>query len=67
MKYAILLLIKIYQITISPDHSIIGRYFYPVGACCFYPTCSDKARASISRYGVFKGMWIGIKQLSKCI
>lgn len=67
MKYVILVIIKIYQITISPDHSVIGRYFYPVGACCFYPTCSENARVNILRYGAFKGMLIGIKQLSKCI
>jgi len=67
MKYSLLFLIRIYQITISPDHSAVGKYFYPFGACCFYPTCSENARLNILQYGALKGMWKGAKQIGKCI
>ena len=67
MKYCLSLLIKIYQITISPDHSVLGKYFYPTGACRFYPPCSENTRASILQHGALKGIWKGTKQIGKCI
>lgn len=38
-----------------------------VGNCCrFYPSCSDYSIAVISRFGVWKGMWLTSKRLLKC-
>jgi len=51
MRYVLIKLIKIYQKLLSP-------MFPP--SCRFYPTCSEYAVESISKYGVFKG---GIKAL----
>ncbi len=57
MKKAALLAIKIYQFVLSP---IFG------GQCRFYPSCSSYTREAISKYGVLKGSFLGIKRLLKC-
>lgn len=56
MKRIALLAIKLYQLTrfISPPR------------CRFYPSCSDYMHQSIERFGLLKGIWNGIKRLSKC-
>ena len=32
----------------------------------FKPTCSEYTKLAILKYGVFKGIFLGIKRLSKC-
>ncbi len=56
MKKFCLLLIKIYQ------------YFSKLTppTCRFTPTCSEYTRQAIEKYGVLKGLWLGIKRISKC-
>lgn len=65
MKSVILFLIKIYQKTISPDHG-----YFPVlwvlGQCRHEPTCSQYTYQSIEKYGILKGIWLGLKQLFNC-
>ncbi len=34
--------------------------------CRFYPTCSEYTKQAIIKYGVIKGLWLGIKRISKC-
>jgi putative membrane protein insertion efficiency factor len=56
MKQIMLFLIKIYQ--------SISKHTPPV--CRFTPTCSEYTRQAIEKYGALKGMWLGIKRISKC-
>ncbi|MFZ5786582.1 MAG: membrane protein insertion efficiency factor YidD [Acidobacteriota bacterium] len=35
-------------------------------ACRFHPTCSEYMREAVGAHGVFRGMWLGIKRLSRC-
>jgi uncharacterized protein len=65
MKRAILCVIKIYQKTLSPDHGF-GRFFSPTAGCRFYPSCSQYAHDAVSRYGIFKGIFLGAKRILKC-
>jgi putative membrane protein insertion efficiency factor len=50
-------LIKVYQWVISP---IIGP------KCRFTPTCSHYALEAFSKYGLFKGMLLSIRRISRC-
>lgn len=52
-----LLLIRIYQLTLSP---FIGQQ------CRFAPTCSHYTAEAILLHGAIKGSYLGIKRLGKC-
>jgi len=56
-NYVLILLIKLYQIIISP---LIG------GNCRFYPTCSNYSIESFKRYSFIKGLYLTISRLLKC-
>ena len=56
MKKVILFLIKIYQ--------SISKLTPPV--CRFTPTCSEYTKQAIERYGVIKGIGLGIIRILKC-
>lgn len=64
MKYLAILLIKIYQLTFSPDHGI-ARIFFPHGCCRYYPTCSEYARQAIEKHGLY-GLQLTVLRLSRC-
>lgn len=57
LAYPLLLLIKIYQIFLSP--------LFP-SSCRFTPTCSHYTYEALKKHGIFKGGWLGIKRISKC-
>ena len=61
----ILLIIRIYQKTLSFDHGWIKK-FYPNGYCRFYPTCSEYGYKSIDRHGLIKGGWLTLKRIIRC-
>lgn len=50
-------LIKLYQWIISP---ILGP------KCRFTPTCSQYAIEAFKKHGVFKGLWLTVRRLSRC-
>ena len=35
-------------------------------ACRFYPSCSLYAAQAVERHGVIKGVWLGVRRLSRC-
>lgn len=34
--------------------------------CRFEPTCSVYAMEAVSRYGVFRGLWLALRRLLRC-
>ena len=59
MRFILLLLIRFYQLFISP---IFGGYY----RCRFQPTCSEYAHQAIKKYGVLKGGLLAIKRVLRC-
>ena len=50
-------LVKGYQYLISP---LLGQN------CRYTPTCSQYSIQAIEKYGIFKGILLSIKRISKC-
>lgn len=60
MKKIFIWLLKIYKKFISP-------FFYALGVRCKYaPTCSEYMMQAIQKYGVIKGIYLGLKRLVRC-
>lgn len=65
IKKILLLLIKIYQKTVSLDHGLLS-HFFPTRVCRFHPSCSHYAYGAIERFGIWKGLWLGSKRVLRC-
>ena len=35
-------------------------------SCRFQPSCSQYTYEAIERYGFFRGVWLGLKRLTRC-
>jgi putative membrane protein insertion efficiency factor len=64
-KRAVLLLIRVYQRTISPDHGLF-RILFPFGACKFRPTCSEYMYTVVDKLGIIRGLPLGIGRIFRC-
>lgn len=42
------------------------RYLSRGSSCRFVPTCSEYTYEAVKKYGVIKGLWLGIKRLGRC-
>ncbi len=60
MRKFFIFLIQCYQKHISLFLSERGV------VCKFYPTCSEYTKQAIEKYGIVKGMGLGIKRIIKC-
>lgn len=56
MKKILVKLIRIYQKIPLKCH----------GNCRFYPTCSNYMIEALEVYGIFKGLYLGIKRILRC-
>ena len=57
VKKALGLLVRFYQICISP--------FLPP-SCIYTPTCSQYFIQAVEKYGPLKGSWLGIRRILRC-
>lgn len=57
IAFPFILLVRIYQYVISP---------LTPQSCRHEPTCSTYTVQAIEEWGPLKGMWLGMKRLSKC-
>ena len=57
MTYIALIIIRIYQKTIS-------RVLPP--SCRFEPSCSVYGYEAVEKYGVLKGGWMAIRRIGRC-
>ncbi len=59
-----LLSIRLYQKTLSPDHGWLAGY--TLAGCRFYPSCSMYTYTAIERYGIIRGLYLGARRLLRC-
>jgi len=57
MKFLVLGLIRLYQLTLS---GLMGR------TCRFLPTCSEYATEAINRHGVWCGGALALRRMGRC-
>jgi uncharacterized protein len=57
IKRVLLLLIRIYQVTLSP---LLGN------ACRFEPSCSRYAFACIEAHGALRGGYLAVRRILRC-
>lgn len=57
MQSAVIRALQVYKRWVSP--------MLP-SACRFCPTCSEYALEAVSRYGVVRGGWLGVRRLLRC-
>jgi putative membrane protein insertion efficiency factor len=60
IKRLILKGITLYQIILSPIFDIFGI------RCRFYPACSEYTKEAIEKFGVKKGLFLGLKRFLRC-
>jgi len=57
VRAALLGLIRLYQLTLSPW---LGRQ------CRYEPTCSHYAAEALQRFGVRRGVWLALMRIGRC-
>ncbi|MBA1444610.1 MAG: membrane protein insertion efficiency factor YidD [Chromatiales bacterium] len=57
MRHILILLVRAYQLVISP---VLGNH------CRFYPTCSAYAVEALEKHGFFRGLILSLRRVSHC-
>lgn len=57
MRRPLILLIKAYQLAVSP---LLGR------CCRFHPSCSAYAIEALDRHGAWRGVWLAVRRIGRC-
>lgn len=57
---ALILLVRMYQYTLSPLMGILGVQ------CRYQPTCSQYFIGAVEKYGALRGAWRGTLRLCRC-
>lgn len=57
LSFPLIILIKVYQLLISP---------YLPNACRYNPTCSQYGIEALKKYGPIKGAWLTLKRFLSC-
>ena len=57
MQEALILIVRGYQLWVSP--------LLPV-ACRYYPTCSAYAVEALEKYGAITGSWLALRRIARC-
>ena len=58
MKGIVIAALHAYQALLSP--------ILPFNQCRFYPSCSQYAIETVEKWGIGKGLFLGIKRIAKC-
>ena len=57
MRTGLILLVRAYQVVLSP--------LLPA-ACRYYPSCSAYAIEALERHGALRGSWLALRRIGRC-
>ena len=57
MRHVLILLVRGYQVTLSP--------LLPA-SCRYFPSCSAYAIEALERHGARRGGWLAVKRIARC-
>ncbi|MDR1389339.1 MAG: membrane protein insertion efficiency factor YidD [Treponema sp.] len=57
MRWFVLLLIRVYQMAVSP---------HLPGRCRYYPSCSAYAMEAVRKHGAAGGIYLAVKRILRC-
>lgn len=57
VRRALVLLVRGYQVTLSP--------LLPA-SCRYYPSCSAYAVEALERHGPWRGSWLALRRIARC-
>jgi uncharacterized protein len=66
MKRIILSFIRFYQKTSFFHNYFFRLFFISYKVCRFVPTCSEYTYQAVNKYGVFKGLFLGLNRIRRC-
>jgi len=66
LKGLFIFFITIYQKTISPDHSFLGRIFFPLGLCRYQVSCSEYFKTKLQKESLPKAFYLGLRRVLSC-
>lgn len=67
MKYVVLFFLKLYSLYISPFIHMLSHALGTGDRFCIYePTCSRYMHDAVTKYGVIKGIVLGVKRILRC-
>lgn len=66
MKTFVVLLITIYQKLSFIPQAISQTIFGTANQCIYTPTCSEYMTQAVQKYGVVKGLRLGLARIARC-
>lgn len=57
MKQLLILVVRGYQVVLSP---------HLPASCRYYPTCSHYAIEALGKHGALRGGWLAVKRIARC-
>lgn len=66
MKKVLLKSIRFYQKYLSLDTGWARALFISDKVCRFTPSCSEYSYIAIGRYGIIKGLFLGLTRVIRC-
>lgn len=66
MKQLFLQLIRFYQKHLNLDNPVMKALFLTDAACRFHPTCSEYMYQALQKFGIIRGLHLGIRRIFRC-
>lgn len=57
MRHVLILLVRMYQVGLSP--------LLPA-SCRYYPSCSAYAITALEKHGAIRGAWLAVRRIARC-